>query len=231
MAPASTLTSPNFDQRRLPVTMLVLHYTGMRTAQDALNRLCDAAAKVSAHYVICEDGAVHNLVPEDKRAWHAGLAHWRGITDINSASIGIEIVNGGHDFGLPAYPDAQIRALIALSRDIIKRHAIKAHNIVGHSDIAPMRKQDPGEKFPWAQLAKAGIGLWPSAPKTAPAPFCPDAYYEALARIGYDVETQEARKAAHTAFLRHFAPTHLDAAPDAAALMLARQLVKMTATA
>lgn len=153
--------SPNFNDRALPVSILVLHYTGMETGDAAIDRLCDPEAQVSAHYVLREDGSILSLVDEDKRAWHAGISEWNGITDVNSASVGIEIVNGGHDFGLPGFPDAQINALIPLCKRIIATHQIAPRNIVGHSDIAPDRKEDPGEKFPWAGLAAAGIGLWP----------------------------------------------------------------------
>ncbi|MEL6686838.1 MAG: N-acetylmuramoyl-L-alanine amidase [Pseudomonadota bacterium] len=153
--------SPNFNARALPVSILVLHYTGMETGQAAVERLCDPEAQVSAHYVVQEDGRVLQLVDDDQRAWHAGVSSWNGVTDVNSASIGIEIVNGGHDFGLPDFPDAQINALIPLCKRIIADHDIQPRNVVGHSDIAPDRKEDPGEKFPWSGLAAAGIGLWP----------------------------------------------------------------------
>ena len=158
--------SPNHDARTLPVSILVLHYTGMESGQAALDRLTDPDAKVSAHYLIEEDGRIFQLVEEDRRAWHAGVSQWRGITNVNSASVGVEIVNGGHnvpqsDGSLPPYPDVQINALIPLCKDIIARHSIKPQDVVGHSDIAPSRKEDPGEHFPWAGLAAAGIGLWP----------------------------------------------------------------------
>lgn len=153
--------SPNFDARTLPISLLILHYTGMESGEAALERMRDPEAKVSAHYMIDEDGCVSQLVDEDKRAWHAGVSEWRGETNINSNSIGIEIVNGGHDYGLPEFPDAQIKAVISLSQVIMKRHDIGAKNVLGHSDIAPGRKQDPGEKFPWERLAGEGIGLWP----------------------------------------------------------------------
>lgn len=156
--------SPNHNARKLPISMLVLHYTGMETGALALDRLCDPEAGVSAHYVLEEDGTVYQLVEEDRRAWHAGVSEWNGLSDVNSASVGIEIVNGGHDFGLPDFPDAQINALIPLCKAIIDRHNILPRNLVGHSDIAPERKEDPGEKFPWSGLAAAGIGLWPGAP-------------------------------------------------------------------
>jgi N-acetylmuramoyl-L-alanine amidase len=158
--------SPNFDDRPCPVKYLIMHYTGMESAQAALERLSDPVAKVSAHYMIKEDGDVIQMVAEDKRAWHAGISHWGGEEALNSASIGIEIVNGGHDFGLPDFPDVQIVKLIQLAQEIIKRHNISAQYILAHSDIAPDRKQDPGEKFPWERLANAGIGYWPKAALT-----------------------------------------------------------------
>lgn len=161
------LPSPNFNDRKHPIDMLVLHYTGMETGQAALDRMRDEAAGVSAHYMLWEDGRVVQLVGEDKRAWHAGVSSWQGDEDLNSRSIGIEIVNGGHDWPLsdgelPPYPEAQIEALIELCGGILERWAIPASRIVGHSDIAPMRKDDPGEHFPWDRLARAGIGLWPT---------------------------------------------------------------------
>ena len=160
------MKSPNFNDRKLPVSILILHYTGMESGTAAKARLCDPAADVSAHWLVHENGEAENLVDEDKRAWHAGRGSWNGITDVNSASIGIEIVNGGHnvplpDGSLPPYPNAQILAVIKLAKDIIARHDIQPRNIVGHSDIAPERKEDPGEHFPWASLAAAGIGVWP----------------------------------------------------------------------
>lgn len=183
MKPAAR-PSPNHDARTLPVSVLVLHYTGMETGQAAIERLADPAAKVSAHYVVEEDGGVIAMVDEDRRAWHAGVSYWRGLTDLNSASVGIEIVNGGHDYGLPDYPEAQVSAVIALSKAILARHAIAPVNVVGHSDIAPGRKIDPGEKFPWERLAQVGIGLWPSAVR----PVTPDADIarNALSVIGYN---------------------------------------------
>lgn len=158
--------SPNFNHRREALDMLVLHYTGMESADVAEARLCDPAAEVSAHYVVREDGTVVQMVAEDKRAWHAGVSAWQGEGDLNSRSIGIEIVNGGHDFpltggALPPFPNVQIAAVISLCRAILARRAIPQTRIVGHSDIAPARKRDPGEHFPWKTLSQAGIGLWP----------------------------------------------------------------------
>ena len=172
--------SPNFDARDGLVDMLVLHYTGMESGDAALARLCDPAAKVSAHYVVGEDGQIFSLVPETARAWHAGVSFWRGARNINARSIGIEIVNGGHDFGLPAFPEAQIAAVIDLIAAIRGRWAIPDRNIVGHSDVAPGRKLDPGERFPWQSLAAAGHGLWPDVMAEDSADPLGD-----LARIGY----------------------------------------------
>ncbi|MEL7232026.1 MAG: N-acetylmuramoyl-L-alanine amidase [Pseudomonadota bacterium] len=160
------LPSPNFNDRKADVSLLVLHYTGMETGQAALERMCDPATEVSAHYMVWEDGRVVQLVGEDKRAWHAGVSTWHGQTDLNSRSIGVEIVNGGHDWpladgSLPPYPEGQIEAVIELCTGILGRWDIPQTGIVGHSDIAPDRKDDPGEHFPWAVLAEAEIGLWP----------------------------------------------------------------------
>jgi N-acetylmuramoyl-L-alanine amidase len=150
--------SPNGNERKLPSgtgpSLVVLHYTGMRTATDALERMCNPAAEVSAHYMIDEDGTVTQLVDEEHRAWHAGRSSWRGETDVNSASIGIELVNPGHEFGYRPFPEVQIEALLPLLSDIVQRRAIAPANVVGHSDVAPARKQDPGELFPWERLAR-----------------------------------------------------------------------------
>lgn len=202
--------SPNHDERALPVTMLVLHYTGMETGKGAIDRLADQQAKVSAHYVVEEDGTIIAMVDEQRRAWHAGLSYWRGITDVNSASIGIEIVNGGHDFALPDFPEAQIAAVIALSREIIARHGIAPVNVVGHSDIAPGRKIDPGEKFPWERLAREGVGLWPAGAASAD----PDEPHAAflLTAIGYNPDLPLATIL--TEFQRRYRPARFDGVLD-----------------
>lgn len=204
--------SPNHDARPAggAVDTLVLHYTGMRSCAAALDRLCDPVAKVGAHYLIDEDGTVHALVPEDRRAWHAGAAFWRGARDINGRSIGIELVNPGHEFGYRPFPEDQMKALIGLCADILARHPISPRNVVGHSDVAPTRKRDPGEKFDWPRLADHGIGLWPGARPEGET----DAA-EVLARLGaygYDVEDG---RAAIEAFQRHFRPTLVDGIADA----------------
>jgi len=177
--------SPNFNERRHPLDMLVLHYTGMEDGASALARMRDPQAEVSAHYMVEEDGAVHELVAEEARAWHAGRSQWQGDDDLNSRSIGIEIVNGGHDFGLPEFPGQQIEAVIALCADIIARRQIPQARIVGHSDIAPDRKDDPGERFPWRRLAEAGIGLWPESVTATPAPVTERELEAAYRTIGY----------------------------------------------
>ena len=193
--------SENFDERMAPVEMLVLHYTGMKTFQEALNRMRDSGAKVSAHYVVDETGETYRLVDEEKRAWHAGVSSWRKKTDINSRSIGIEIVNPGHEFGYRPFPDIQIKAVIELCNGIINRYRISPENIVGHSDIAPTRKKDPGELFPWETLSENGIGLWTNDFEQ-PSLSCK----EMLTAIGYDITDENA---ALTAFQRRFYPQSL----------------------
>ncbi len=207
----SDCPSPNFDARALPVSMIVLHYTGMPDAEGAIARLCSPEAAVSAHYVVKEDGETLRLVDEDARAWHAGKSYWRGITDINSASVGIEIVNPGHEFGYRSFPDDQIAALIPLVADIKARHGIGRGNVVGHSDIAPTRKEDPGELFPWNALAKRRLAL-PSPTRDLMDPCWTDAGFTlALERFGYDVS--DARKAT-IAFQRRFRPDGIDGIVD-----------------
>jgi N-acetylmuramoyl-L-alanine amidase len=207
--------SPNHDLRPpgTKVDVLVMHYTGMKTAEAALHRLCDPEAKVSSHYTVDEDGTIYRHVAEDRRARHAGVSWWAGAKDINSTSIGIEIVNPGHEWGYRAFPMEQIDAVIALSKDILSRHAIPPHNVVAHSDVAPDRKEDPGELFPWQHLAAAGIGLWP---KTSHA-VLPISYERALRRYGYGIQPDAPAtlEQATVAFQRHFRPSKLDGVFDA----------------
>jgi N-acetylmuramoyl-L-alanine amidase len=219
--------SPNFDERGAPVTMLVLHYTGMQDAASAIARLTDAEAKVSAHYLVAEDGQIVKMVNEDMRAWHAGRSYWRGITDVNSASVGIEIVNPGHEWGYRPFPDAQVAALIPLVTKIVNRHRITRGNVVGHSDVAPARKEDPGELFPWGQLAKRRLAL-PRPTKNLVDPLWSDAgFLIALERFGYDVADGPA---AVRAFQRRFRPELLDGIVDGEcrALLLALLLPRPT---
>ncbi len=186
------LPSPNHNTRR-PVAAstaprhVVIHYTGMPSRDAALQRLCDPAAQVSAHYFIDQEGAVFRLVAEEQRAWHAGVSFWRGVTDLNSTSIGIELCNPGHEWGYRPYPAPQISALIALLADIVRRHRLPATSLVGHSDIAPSRKVDPGELFPWRTLARAGLGLWPEPSTSVRDPVQLDQALQHLFSIGYAV--------------------------------------------
>lgn len=203
--------SPNWNERKLPVSMVVLHYTGMKSAQDALDRLCDPAAEVSAHYLIEEDGTVHRLVAEDKRAWHAGRSYWRGITDVNSASVGIELVNPGHTLGYRPFPEAQMEALIPLLAGIMARHNIAPANVVGHSDVAPVRKIDPGELFEWEVLARYGLALSTPKPRIRLLHENPGAFFLSLERFGYDVADG---RAAITAFQRRYRPRIIDGELD-----------------
>ncbi len=195
--------SPNWNERKLPVSMVVLHYTGMESGAQALERMCDSTAEVSAHYMIDEDGIVTRLVPEDKRAWHAGRSYWRGVTDINSASIGIELVNPGHEFGYRPFPDAQMQALLPLLADIKNRHAIAPSNVVGHSDIAPARKTDPGELFDLDLLARYQLAQPKPKPRMRLIYDNDGAFYLALERLGYDIND---RAAAIRAFERRWRP-------------------------
>jgi len=200
--------SPNFDVRSngISIDMLVIHYTGMTSGAAALARLCDSTAKVSAHYLIEEDGRVFQLVDEGNRAWHAGVSCWFGNNNLNDRSIGIELVNPGHEFGYRSFPEAQMQALIGLSRDILARYSITARNVVGHSDVAPTRKKDPGELFDWQALAAAGIGLWPV--KGNNSDLKPTVL---LTQIGYSVDTLEL---ALKAFQRRYRPHRVDGICD-----------------
>ena len=210
--------SPNHDVRPAgrPVDILLMHYTDMPSAEAALARMTDPAARVSAHYCVDEDGTAYRLVPERRRAWHAGVSSWAGARDINGRSIGIELVNPGHSCGYRPFPAAQMRALEDLARGILARHPIPPRRVLGHSDVAPARKEDPGELFDWPRLAKAGIGLWPggAAPRKAPV----NEVQALLARYGYDVPQSgaldEATAAVVRAFQRHFRPSRFDGIPD-----------------
>ncbi|WP_086608703.1 N-acetylmuramoyl-L-alanine amidase [Erythrobacter donghaensis] len=204
--------SPNFDDRSLPVTMAVLHYTEMQPVGSALDRLTDPEAKVSAHYLITEEGGVIRLVPEDRRAWHAGTSYWRGVRDVNSASIGIELDHPGHGLGYRGFAEAQIEALIPLLARIVKQYDIPRANVVGHSDVAPLRKLDPGELFPWDRLAEYKLCLPRPACLAAGNPFHNDgSFFLALERFGYDI-TDQAK--AVEAFERRWRPERITGVPD-----------------
>ena len=198
-----TRKSPNFDSRPIDVSIdtLVFHYTGMQSALLALDRMCDQSSEVSAHYMVDEDGSIWSLVEETDRAWHAGVAYWRGNTNINARSIGIEIANPGHQFGYCAFSDVQMESVIELTLDVLSRNPIPPQNVVGHSDIAPTRKIDPGELFDWERLARLNIGLWPSQADHLEQDL--DALAYALKYIGYDASNFSM---ALKAFQRHYRP-------------------------
>jgi N-acetylmuramoyl-L-alanine amidase len=206
--------SPNHGARDEPprIDMLVLHYTGMPSAAASLDRLCDPAARVSAHYVVEEDGRVWQLVSESRRAFHAGLSCWGGERDLNRVSIGIEIVNPGHEWGYRPFPEPQMLAIEALCRDILQRHPIPSHRVVAHSDIAPDRKIDPGELFDWPRLARAGIGMWPAPAHTISHKAVDHNRALAdLAAIGYCLSAEQA---AIAAFQRRFRPASINGIID-----------------
>jgi N-acetylmuramoyl-L-alanine amidase len=210
--------SPNADDRPpgCAIDALVLHYTGMPSAAAALERLCDPAAGVSAHYLIDEDGSVVQMVPEARRAWHAGASSWAGRPRLNDVSIGIELVNPGHEWGYRPFTEAQYRAVIALCRSVLARWPIPPRRVLAHSDIAPERKQDPGELFDWARLGAQGIGLWPRAGAGAPRPVA--RLQAELAGFGYGVprsgRLDRATRGVITAFQRRFRPARVDGVPD-----------------
>jgi len=224
--------SPNHDARPqgAPIDILVLHYTGMKTADEALTRLTDPASKVSAHYTIGRDGRVFSHVPEERRAWHAGASYWAGERNVNARSIGIELVNPGHEFGYVPFTREQIAALVDLARGILERHPIPPHRVVGHSDVAPARKTDPGELFPWKQLAECGIGLWPALPPSvsrSALDTSPATAAQSLARFGYGVppEVDVPLPTVIIAFQRHFRPTRIDGVWDSECGQIAQALL------
>jgi N-acetylmuramoyl-L-alanine amidase len=221
--------SPNHGPRRGGgrIDFLILHYTGMESAAAALARLCDPAAQVSAHYLIDEDGRTYRLVDEDRRAWHAGLSGWADVADINSRSVGIELANPGHELGYRSFPEAQMASLVGLCRGILARHPIPPGRVLGHSDVAPLRKRDPGERFDWRRLAGAGIGLWPrdAAWRSRRPTLLPGARGPAvadlrrrLAGLGYAIAPGEAYDralaASVAALQRHWRPARVDGFAD-----------------
>jgi N-acetylmuramoyl-L-alanine amidase len=232
--------SPNHNARRVPrPDMLILHYTGMDSGAAALARLRDPLSEVSAHYLVFEDGGIVQMVPEARRAWHAGAGSWKGADDVNSRSVGIEIVHPGHapDGGLPPYPEAQLDAVIALCRDILARWPIPPERVLAHSDIAPERKEDPGETFPWDRLAAAGIGHWVPPARTGDGRFLAqgdagrpvEALQAMLALYGYEVPVTGAfdarTRAVVTAFQRHFRQARVDGVADASTITTLRDLI------
>jgi len=230
--------SPNHEPRKgvARPDILLLHYTGMKTTQDALERLCDPGPRVSSHYLVFEDGRVHQLVPEARRAYHAGESSWEGTTDINSRSVGIEIGNQGHDYVCPAFPDAQIERVIALCSDIVARWSIAPCRVLAHSDVAPNRKRDPGEAFPWRRLAEAGVGAFVEPASIEGGPVLrPDDHgaevgrlQRMLAAYGYGVSESGSYDATThevvTAFQRHFRPARVDGIADVSTVKTLEQL-------
>src|SRR6516225_1451307 len=236
---SDVIPSPNFGDRnkgRAP-DMILMHYTGMPDVEGAIKQLCTVGTDVSAHYIVLEDGRIVQSVPEAKRAWHAGVSSWAGEDDINSCSIGIEVVNRGHDWGYPDFPSRQIAAVIALCRGIVLRREIPPHRVLAHSDVAPSRKKDPGEKFPWHSLANSGVGHW-----VQPAPIGPGEAIKlgtihesvrdlqlALARYGYGISASgnydTATMEVVTAFQRHFRPARVDGIADRSTLSTLHSLL------
>ena len=229
--------SPSHGERKCPIDMLVLHYTGMTSAEAAVELLRDPASQVSCHYVVLEDGAIIQMVAEERRAWHAGVSSWEGQTDTNSRSIGIEIANPGHSNGYPPFPEAQIVAVAALCQDILARHPIRADRVLAHSDVAPARKDDPGEKFPWHLLHHAGVGhLVHEAPLTGGRFFMRgdagqpvEALQSMLALYGYGLAVtglyDEATEQVVRAFQRHFRRAKVDGVADLSTIMTLRDLI------
>jgi N-acetylmuramoyl-L-alanine amidase len=237
------LLSPNQDARPegTPIDTLILHYTGMQSAQAAIDRLRDPEARVSSHYVVDEDGGVLRLVPEDRRAWHAGVSYWRGHTELNGRSIGIEIVNPGHEWGYRDFPVLQMAAVCDLCLSILSRHQIPARNVIAHSDVAPDRKEDPGEKFGWADLARNGVGLWPiRVPDLGTGGVIRDAarlrpVRGALAFVGYRIAPEGALDPALAtvlrAFQRHWRPEAVTGQADAGTVARLEALATLVETA
>ncbi|MBP9692222.1 MAG: N-acetylmuramoyl-L-alanine amidase [Alphaproteobacteria bacterium] len=211
--------SPNFNERTLPIDTIVIHYTNKPTVEEALAWLTDPLKKLSAHYLIDEEGRLYQLVPEEKRAWHAGESYWQGCTDINSCSLGIELANGGADHGYTPFPSSQIDTLLRLCEDLRTRWSIPTHRILGHSDVAPRRKQDPGHLFPWELLAKEGLGLWPKEIREGRG----IDMVEALSRIGYETLSPTQTL---LAFQRHFQPHKMDGLSDHETLSLLQSLLQ-----
>jgi len=242
-AGAQVIASPNFGERAAgkSVNALILHYTGMESAEGARRWLCDRDSEVSSHYLVFEDGRVVQLVPETARAWHAGKSFWKGETDLNSVSIGMEIVNPGHAFGYPDFPDEQIRSVIELCRHCVEKWAIVPERVLAHSDIAPQRKADPGEKFPWSSLYEAGIGHWVDPSRAGGGRFLQkgdrgqpvEAMQSLLSLYGYDVDINgifdEKSEAVVRAFQRHFRPARVDGVADVSTLETLHRLLSSLA--
>ncbi len=237
---AEVRVSPNFGARRegMRPDCVILHYTGMETGAAAENWLCASESEVSAHYLVHEDGRVVQMVRESDRAWHAGRASWKGLSDVNSFSIGVEIVNPGPLAGFPDFPDAQIEAVAALCRDVCARHGIAPERVLAHSDVAPGRKIDPGERFPWARLAGLGVGHHVEPAPVQGGRFLSlgdrgepvEAFQSMLSLYGYGLEINglfdEETRAAVEAFQRHFRPARVDGVADRSTIETLHRLLR-----
>jgi N-acetylmuramoyl-L-alanine amidase len=199
--------SPHFNERLFPIDSIILHYTNLPSVKETLTWLLNPLSQVSAHYLVDEEGQIYQMVAEEKRAWHAGESYWQGCTDMNSCSLGIELANPGQSHGYQPFPEAQIEALIRLCQRLKTQWDIAPSRILGHSDIAPRRKQDPGHLFPWHHLAQEELGLWPY--KTGAV--IEGNLMKKLAHIGYEIVSP-----LHTilAFQQHFQPHKVDGIPD-----------------
>jgi N-acetylmuramoyl-L-alanine amidase len=238
-AKASVIASPNYGERvdDIKPDMIILHYTGMSTEDSALSWLCNSDSQVSSHYFVREDGQVLQLVPEAKRAWHAGKSSWNGQSDINSRSIGIEIANIGHPGGLPDYPAAQIKSVVELCRDCVNRWSIEPQMVLGHSDIAPIRKVDPGENFPWGVLSQQGVGHWVEPAQIAGGRFFQrgdfgqpvEALQSMLSLYGYGIEItgsyDDATEGVVKAFQQHFRQAKVDGVADVSTIDTLHRLI------
>ena len=236
---AEVCPSPNFGERRNGCTpdALILHYTGMETGQSAQDWLCASESEVSSHYLVHEDGRIVQMVREADRAWHAGRGAWQGRDDVNSWSIGIEIANAGHPMGLPEFPEAQIEAVLRLGRDICRRHGIPPKRVLAHSDIAPGRKVDPGERFPWKRLAEAGLGHFVATASVSsgrvlgPEDDGPavEALQRLLKRYGYNIDVSgvydKKTQTVVREFQRHFRPLEVSGLADATTCIILRELL------
>ncbi|WP_068085978.1 N-acetylmuramoyl-L-alanine amidase [Polycladidibacter stylochi] len=239
LVPARLRPSPNHNERQRDIDMLLLHYTAMDSAESAVSWLCDARSEVSAHYLVDETGDITQMVPESRRAWHAGQAFWKGERDINSCSIGIELANCGvQDGAVSTYPEVQINAVIALCQDVIKRHQIPAERVLGHSDVAPSRKQDPGRHFPWALMHQHGVGHYVPPIEIEGAGYFQkgdqgqpiEAIQSLLAIYGYEVNVNGvfdiATENAVMAFQRHYRPERVDGIADPQSVATLHHLLK-----
>ncbi|WP_274628331.1 N-acetylmuramoyl-L-alanine amidase [Arvimicrobium flavum] len=237
---AEVRVSPNFGQRResIRTDMIILHYTGMKSGAAAESWLCDPASEVSSHYLVHEDGRIVQMVRESDRAWHAGKSSWRGVTDINSCSVGVEIVNPGHEFGYVDFPDDQIAAVIGLCKGISQRHGVPCERVLAHSDVAPGRKVDPGERFPWEKLFRSGLGHFVAPEPVGGEPRLAlgdqgqavENLQSMLALYGYGIEItgvyESATRTVVNAFQRHFRPGRIDGIADGSTSLTLRKLLE-----